>query len=106
MKLPNKKLTIQKIPLSALIEILENLYNDGVEYIDISGELKEDKDVIKITVKEEYMTLDEDHDESEHKFEEIFDKRDDDDDDQEDILDKEPTRSVKKLTDEDITNLL
>lgn len=102
MKEPNKKLTIQKVPLSALIEILENLYNDGVEYIDISGELNGEKDIIKITVKEEYMTLDENHNDSEHKFEEIYD---DDDDEQENILDK-PIKAVKKLTDKDITNLL
>ena len=102
MKEPNKKLTIQKVPLYALIEVLENLYNDGVEYIDISGELNGEKDVIKITVKEEYMTLDENHNDSEHKFEEIYD---DDDDEQENILNK-PIKAVKKLTDKDITNLL
>lgn len=100
MKVPNNSLKIQKIPLFALIEILEKLYEDGVEYIDISGELKEDKDVIKITVKEEYMALDEDDLNNEAKFEEDFD-----DDQEESILDDEP-KPAKKLTDEDITNLL
>lgn len=99
MENPDKKLIIQKIPLASLIEILENLYNEGVEYIDISGEIKNDKDLIKISVKEDYMILDEEGD-STSQFEEISSEEDEDD-----VLDK-PIKSVQKLTDEDITNLL
>ena len=42
-----------------LIQILEDLYNGGADYIDISGDTDVNgvpKDTIKITVKAEYMS--------------------------------------------------
>lgn len=42
-----------------LIQILEDLYNGGADYIDISGDTDVNgvpKDTIKITVKPEYMS--------------------------------------------------
>ena len=53
---------LRKIPLEGLIQILTNLFEEGADYIDISGEQdnREDGpvDVIKITVKPEYMSDD------------------------------------------------
>ncbi len=47
---------LRKIPLESLLEILSDLYESGVDYIDIAGETnKKNRDVINITVKEEYM---------------------------------------------------
>jgi hypothetical protein len=50
---------LRKVPLEPLIEILKDLYDNGVDFIDISGQTsndsKEKRDVIKITVKPEYL---------------------------------------------------
>ncbi len=55
----NKIITLQKIPIKNLMEILSELYNDGADFIDISGMPDEDQDVISIFVREEYMNQDE-----------------------------------------------
>ncbi len=42
-----------------LINILEDLYNGGADYVDISGDIDTNgvpRDTIKITVKPEYMS--------------------------------------------------
>jgi hypothetical protein len=62
--------TIRKIPLEGLIQILQDLFETGADYIDISG-VQDDRengpiDVIKITVKPEYMS---DNDESDVEIE-------------------------------------
>jgi len=59
----NKIITLQKIPIKNLMEILSELYNEGADYIDISGMPDEDQDVISIFVREEYMNQDEEYDE-------------------------------------------
>lgn len=44
-----------------LIQILEDLYNGGADYVDISGSTDVDglpRDTIKISVKPEYMSSD------------------------------------------------
>ena len=58
----NKIITLQKIPIKNLMEILSELYNDGADFIDISGMPDEDQDVISIFVREEYMNQDEEYD--------------------------------------------
>lgn len=61
---------LRKIPLMELLEILNDLYEEGVDYIDISGTSNDDgvnpQDYIKITVRPDYMAEDdtEDIDES------------------------------------------
>ena len=54
--------SLRKIPLEGLIQILTNLFEEGADYIDISGQQDNREegpiDVIKITVKPEYMTDD------------------------------------------------
>jgi hypothetical protein len=50
---------LRKIPLEMLINILEDLYNGGADYVDISGDTDADgspRDTIKITVKPEYLS--------------------------------------------------
>jgi hypothetical protein len=59
----NKTLTLQKIPLESLIEILANLYNKGADYIDVTGTSNDGQDVISINVREEYMMDDEEEEE-------------------------------------------
>lgn len=53
---------LRKIPLEGLIQILTNLFEEGADFIDISGEQDNREegpvDIIKITVKPEYMSDD------------------------------------------------
>lgn len=66
MEKKNKNIiTLQKIPIKNLMEILSELYNDGADYIDISGVPNVEQDVISIFVREEYMNEDEEYDEEE-----------------------------------------
>ncbi len=57
-------MNIRKIPLEPLIQILQDLFENGTDFIDISGEQNAEgeapRDMIKISVKPEYMM---DHDE-------------------------------------------
>jgi hypothetical protein len=54
--------SLRKIPLEGLIQILTNLFEEGADFIDISGQQDDREDgpvdVIKITVKPEYMSDD------------------------------------------------
>ena len=56
-------LRLRKIPLQPLIEILQDLYESGADFIDLSGEQSDEgetpKDTIQITIKPEYMLHDE-----------------------------------------------
>jgi hypothetical protein len=63
-----KIITLQKIPIDNLIEILMELYNQGADYIDISGMPDEDQDVISIFVREEYMSNDNNQEEYDEEF--------------------------------------
>jgi hypothetical protein len=50
---------LRKIPLEMLIQILQDLYDGGADYVDISGDTDVDgtpRDTIKITVKPEYLS--------------------------------------------------
>jgi hypothetical protein len=50
---------LRKIPLEMLIQILQELYDGGADYVDISGNTDTDglpRDTIKITVKPEYLS--------------------------------------------------
>jgi len=50
------EMKLQKVPLAKLITILINLFQNGVEYIDIIGIKDEDDDYVGITFIQEYMT--------------------------------------------------
>jgi hypothetical protein len=51
---------LRKIPLGPFIEILQDLFENGADFIDISGDNDDEgespKDIIKITVKPEYLS--------------------------------------------------
>ena len=86
---------IKKIPLDELIEILTDLYNRGVDYIDMlapDDPSEDDRMTIKFT--HEYMS------------EEALDSLDENElaDDEEDILDIKITST--KLSDDDLNQLL
>lgn len=96
-------LKLRKIPLQALIEILQDLYENGADFIDLSGEQKDEngsiKDLIQITIKPEYMLHDErNDDDDEEESEEIeLDYSDNDD---------TPNTTSRSLSDDDINDLI
>jgi hypothetical protein len=52
----NREVRIQKIPLDRLIETLVDLYNKGIDYIDISGVPGTEFDRMAIVFTKDYMT--------------------------------------------------
>jgi hypothetical protein len=58
---------LRKIPLGPFIEILTDLFENGADFIDLSGiensEGETPRDSIKITVKPEYLSEENDDDE-------------------------------------------
>ena len=61
-------LKLRKIPLEPLIQILQDLWDGGADYMDLSGEQNDNgdtpKDIIQITVKPEYIIDNEESDEA------------------------------------------
>lgn len=52
---------LTKIPLEEFLAVLTKLFEDGVDYIDIQGEqsIEEDgspKDIVKISIRPDYMS--------------------------------------------------
>lgn len=51
------KMTMRKVSLISLIDLLKQIYDDGADYIDIEGEQTDgEEDMLKITVRPEYFT--------------------------------------------------
>lgn len=85
---------IKKIPLNELIDILSDLYNRGVDFIDIlAPEESSEEDRMTIKFTKEYMSPDAELEEGEAL-----------NDDEEDVLDI--TIIPTKLSDEDLNQLL
>lgn len=64
MESPKEELRLKKIPLAIFLEALTDIYNRGVDYVDIIGIPGEEQDSIGIAIKEEYFShLNEDEDE-------------------------------------------
>jgi hypothetical protein len=55
----SKEVRLRKIPLSVLIQALMDVYNTGVDYIDLIGKPDEEQDTIGIAFCEEYMSKEE-----------------------------------------------
>lgn len=50
-------MTMRKVSLISLIDLLKQIYDDGADYIDIEGEQTDgEEDMLKITVRPEYFT--------------------------------------------------
>jgi hypothetical protein len=96
-----KKLKLNKVPVSSLIQILKQLFEDGADYIDIEGEPQPDaeNDIIKVTVRPEYYV-------------DINGKSEEKDDDPEYLFTEQPYKEPepeierKPLSDEDINDLI
>jgi hypothetical protein len=72
MESSNIKLT--KIPIEYLLEILETLYNEGYDYFDLEGVLdpEKEKDTIKISVSEDYLSKEEEDDTKLNDYEQLL----------------------------------
>lgn len=58
---------IIKLPLLAFIEMLSDLYEEGVNYIDMfNSEVEGEENVIEISIEEDYMMTKEQEDNSEN----------------------------------------
>lgn len=67
----NNTFKLTKIPLEYIVQILTLLYEEGYDYFDLEGtvdsednEEKEKRDVIKISVREEYFSEDDEEDDT------------------------------------------
>lgn len=56
------KMVFQKIPVYNLIELLVKIYEDGADYVDISGKHSIDEDSLLLFVRDEYMSSTKDED--------------------------------------------
>ena len=54
----NRETVIEKISINKFIDVLVDLYNKGVDYIDIIAEKGERQDRMAISFTSEYMTPD------------------------------------------------
>jgi hypothetical protein len=68
----SNEIRLKKIPLGIFINALMDVYNSGLDYIDIVGKNNEEQDTIGIAFSEEYMNKD-----SEKSFDELKEKLDD-----------------------------
>lgn len=61
----SNEVRLKKIPLRMFLEALTDIYERGVDYVDIIGVPGEEQDSIGISVKEEYFAKEVDDDEEE-----------------------------------------
>jgi hypothetical protein len=54
--MPNNEVVLKKIPLRVLLDILQDAWDKGANYIDIIGNPDETQDSIAIAIHKEYMT--------------------------------------------------
>jgi dihydropteroate synthase len=95
-------LKLRKIPLGPFIEMLQDLWENGADFIDLSGEQSEDnsptsRDMIQITVKPEYLSNEEEDSDVIELIQEVeLDYSNDD----------IPSTIRKTLSDDDINELI
>lgn len=95
MMAKDKNVTIKKIHLDSLIDILVDLYDKGVDYVDIIGVNNKIQDSIGISFSKEYMNI-----ELRENFDDINTSKE---------KDIEVDRKAKiniKLSDDDLNQLL
>jgi|32_taG_2_1085360.scaffolds.fasta_scaffold03173_5 hypothetical protein len=66
----SKPITLNKIPVANLIQVLTHLYEEGADFIDIHGEPVEGKenDILKVTVRPEYYNTEEEQSETDPEY--------------------------------------
>jgi hypothetical protein len=58
MENKENEIRLKKIPLKIFLEALTDIYNRGVDFVDIIGSSGEEQDSIGIAIKEEYFSND------------------------------------------------
>jgi len=81
----NNEVTFKKIPLRVFLDILQDAWEKGADYVDIVGVLDEVQDNIAVAIREEYMNA---HPEDEFE------------------IDVELENPDKNLSDEDLNQLI
>lgn len=104
---------LRKLHLSSLIKVLIDLYENGVDYIDLCGKNDVEQDVVDIRFTKEYTVFkDESDDEAMESIKENFESVMEDDDDNEyeeeedDVIPPPPPTTKYKLSDDDLNQLL
>ena len=102
---------LRKLHLSSLIKVLVDLYESGVDYVDLCGKNDVEQDVVDIRFTREYTVFkDKSEDEAMESIKENFEKiiEDDEEDDyEEDLIPPPPPPTTKyKLSDDDLNQLL
>lgn len=95
-----KSINLNKIPITSLINVLQHLYEEGADYIDIQGEHTpgDENDVIKVTVRPEYYVGELDDDDSEQDKtdpEYLFTE-----------IEEEPKEDINPISDDEINDLI
>jgi len=93
MKNQDNKVRLKKIPLGVFIQSLMDIYNMGVNYVDLIGVPGEEQDTIGIAFSDDYLNKEEEEDSNEPETNEDF----------EDL--KENIKDIK-LSDDDLNQLL
>lgn len=85
----NKTILIKRVPIEAVLDILHQLYDRGVDFVDFHGKVEGDEDVLGISFAKDYM---------DPEYAQEFDEFNSEELSNEDIN--------VKLTDDDINKLL
>ena len=67
----NNEIRLKKIPLKPFLEALTDIYNRGVDYVDIIGKADDEQDSIGIAIKEEYFSESDDNEEEDLSDEDL-----------------------------------
>lgn len=87
----NNKIKLRKVPLEGLIMILEMLYEQGFDFVDIEGTTAEEQDSVLVYTNTEYLS---------EEFQE-------EGDDEEEAPKEAPKKSRnRKLSDDDLNQLM
>jgi hypothetical protein len=100
MKKPNKAFRLEKIPVETLINLLMQLYDGGIDFVDLSADRSDpNQDKLLIFTKESYIN-DKHYDPSK-----LVDfEMDEEDDEPQKLL--PPKIETRRLSDDDIDKLL
>lgn len=99
MKNPKKLLVIKKVPLFPLLALLNNLYADGADFVDLQGDIDDDRkqDSVTVAVPLDYMSK---------EARENFMEENDSPTSSPPPLPLPPVEEIDVLTEEDLKNLL
>jgi hypothetical protein len=89
-----KELRLRKIPLEAFLDALLELYNEGLDYIDLVGTPDSKQDTLSILFTRDYMSK-----EMRERFEDVGEDFDN-------VDDQEISKNIDLSNDEDLNQLI